>query len=563
MATQYWAGGWWGQGNPKETIQNLIDEGYWRIGWERNENKVASTYYNYLDRDMNVGDEFALKGMAGRKNIRIYAKGKIKGFENDTHGLRKKVLIEWTNREAFLMTWPKGKGTGNWTATLLKITDDELNQNIFNSNIVDYTYLQTLTVKKYYSIDDIHIENLDTTNEIFFLGENNQGKTLLLQSIFITLYYEALSQNSIFKKINIANLEQCIADNDKLSVISETTNSELNLEKKEIKFIFKETKYWVRNIFAYGVNRTRNANDKSSTEDDTYAGFMTLFEDEGKTFLRNPDTWLQDWDYWEKGLLAQGEYNKEEISFSVEDAKNIIQELIEEEIEITVNHSGVLYKEKGSKTSLSFNDFSAGYKNLISWVCDLISRLQDNQPDIKPVKDDTTNKLTFDYKGIVLVDEIDLHIHPKWAINIVTKLRNWFPRIQFLFTTHNPVVLLGASKDAVIYKVYKEEGITKISEPYYNSDDKNMEGFNSIRNYRLDQIVTSELFNVSAMPQNLRRRKELLEIEESKRTSDENNELEQLNHDIGYIPVGETKEEIKMFKLMENFTKSIEKGIQK
>ena len=134
---------------------------------------------------------------------------------------------------------------------------------------------------------------------------------------------------------------------------------------------------------------------------------------------------------------------------------------------------------------------------------------------------------------------------------------------SILVTTHNPVVLLGASKDAVIYKVYKEEGITKISEPYYNSDDKNMEGFNSIRNYRLDQIVTSELFNVSAMPQNLRRRKELLEIEESKRTSDENNELEQLNHDIGYIPVGETKEEIKMFKLMENFTKSIEKGIQK
>jgi predicted ATP-binding protein involved in virulence len=109
-------------------------------------------------------------------------------------------------------------------------------------------------------------------------------------------------------------------------------------------------------------------------------------------------------------------------------------------------------------------------------VCDLLSRLAENQPNVTNTKD---------YQGVVLLDEIDLHLHPKWANTIVNKLTTWFPNIQFFFTTHSPIVLLGASRDAVFYKLYKEDGVIKISQP-----------LESISSLTANTILTSPLFGL-------------------------------------------------------------------
>ena len=74
---------------------------------------------------------------------------------------------------------------------------------------------------------------------------------------------------------------------------------------------------------------------------------------------------------------------------------------------------------------------------------------------------------------------------PKWQFQLVRKLRNWFPYVQFIFTTHSPVVIQGASKDAVFYKVYKEEGVTKISEPIQDLGD-----------LMANSLITSPLFGL-------------------------------------------------------------------
>ena len=43
--------------------------------------------------------------------------------------------------------------------------------------------------------------------------------------------------------------------------------------------------------------------------------------------------------------------------------------------------------------------------------------------------------------GIVLIDEIDLHLHPRWQWKIIDALKNTFPRVQFIVTTHSPVII--------------------------------------------------------------------------------------------------------------------------
>ena len=66
-----------------------------------------------------------------------------------------------------------------------------------------------------------------------------------------------------------------------------------------------------------------------------------------------------------------------------------------------------------------------------------------------------------DLFGIVLIDEIDLHLHPKYQKLFIQKLTELFPRIQFIASTHSPIPLLGAPKNSVIINVSRtrEEGI--------------------------------------------------------------------------------------------------------
>jgi hypothetical protein len=51
--------------------------------------------------------------------------------------------------------------------------------------------------------------------------------------------------------------------------------------------------------------------------------------------------------------------------------------------------------------------------------------------------------------GIVVIDEVDAHLHPVWQQKIVTLLRDWFPRVQFILTAHNPIVVAGCREDEV------------------------------------------------------------------------------------------------------------------
>lgn len=82
--------------------------------------------------------------------------------------------------------------------------------------------------------------------------------------------------------------------------------------------------------------------------------------------------------------------------------------------------------KNGSEISI-FN-LSQGEKTLIALVSDIARRLVILNPSLE-------NPLNG--YGIVLIDEIDLHLHPKWQQTIVQKLENTFPNIQFILSTHS------------------------------------------------------------------------------------------------------------------------------
>ncbi len=104
---------------------------------------------------------------------------------------------------------------------------------------------------------------------------------------------------------------------------------------------------------------------------------------------------------------------------------------------------------------IEISQLSAGEKNLFALVADLIKRAVQLNPvlfeiDFDKEQGSYSNPLEYTY-GIVLIDEIDLHLHPKWQRQIVPKLRELFPNVQFVVTTHSPFILRFVGENCVSY----------------------------------------------------------------------------------------------------------------
>ncbi len=102
-----------------------------------------------------------------------------------------------------------------------------------------------------------------------------------------------------------------------------------------------------------------------------------------------------------------------------------------------------------------FSALSDGYKAFIGWVGDLIGHLADVAPE--------GTKLA-DLGGLVLVDEIDLHLHPSWQRAVVPALASAFPKIQFVFTSHSPLVASTVQRENVFITDTADDGTATIKQ---------------------------------------------------------------------------------------------------
>jgi energy-coupling factor transporter ATP-binding protein EcfA2 len=101
---------------------------------------------------------------------------------------------------------------------------------------------------------------------------------------------------------------------------------------------------------------------------------------------------------------------------------------------------------------------SDGYLSTIGWAIDLIARWADRYRDSGKL-DESFAK---DMPCVVLVDELDLHLHPKWQLDIIPRLRAAFPKTTFVVTTHNPLTLQG-TRPGEVFVLQKDEATGQIS----------------------------------------------------------------------------------------------------
>jgi predicted ATP-binding protein involved in virulence len=102
---------------------------------------------------------------------------------------------------------------------------------------------------------------------------------------------------------------------------------------------------------------------------------------------------------------------------------------------------------------LPLSKLAAGFRSIINIVFDIYLRLRTTHDPDTPFQD---------FYGIVLIDEIENHLHPILQRDVPITLSKVFPKIQFIISTHSPIPLLAAEKNSIIIKVSrsKEEGVT-------------------------------------------------------------------------------------------------------
>ncbi len=179
---------------------------------------------------------------------------------------------------------------------------------------------------------------------------------------------------------------------------------------------------------------------------------------------------------------------------------------------------------------LRIEQLSDGYKIVTAMVADIASRMAEANPDM----DDPLQS-----NGIVLIDEVDLHLHPKWQRTIIGSLTKTFPNIQFIVSTHSPIILSGATNDAQVIML-REDSIIDTDAKEYET-------------YDISQLLLSELFGLksSRSPQwdsLLSEQSDLLK--KNDRSLEENARLKVLDKLLSQLSFGDSIEQIKSRELL-------------
>ena len=294
----------------------------------------------------------------------------------------------------------------------------------------------------------------EKTPWLMILGENGTGKTTLLQSLVV-------SATRLVKKTKrfSSRLEE-----GSLSVTFGVLEGEDTIHKVKFKSDGSDLK--INNnipIAAYGSIRLIGTNGVKKSIS-AFQNVRNLFPISNTAyFLPN----LSDWAEKEDILQIQDAL----VEILPPDSDKSVYLTFNDELKqflVTFN----------AETYYRFDELSSGYRTIVSLVVDIMRFLL-SLPNHK-------GRFT---SAIVLIDEIDIHLHPSWKIKIVDLFRKTFPYVQFIMTTHDPLCLRGLEPNEIIVlkKQWKEEKTLVLQENIPFQGD-----------LKIEQLLLSDLFGLDS-----------------------------------------------------------------
>jgi len=165
----------------------------------------------------------------------------------------------------------------------------------------------------------------------------------------------------------------------------------------------------------------------------------------------------------------------------LETVRQALAKFLPEFSNLTVRRNPLRMEVEKQGKRLSVNQLSDGEKCMIALIGDLARRLAIANPALD-------NPLLG--SGMVLIDEIDLHLHPKWQRLVVPKLLEVFPGCQFVISTHSPHVITHVQPECLFLLMQTPEGAVaeKPNESYGKNVDRILEDLMGLETTRPDSV---------------------------------------------------------------------------
>lgn len=338
---------------------------------------------------------------------------------------------------------------------------------------MDY-FLTNIKVNKVFHLENFNIPiDEKEKKHLIITGKNGSGKTVLLNAI--VEYLKALNSNDILHidawKNEKESLEQQILTITKDTEDRNTSmlRSALNTTKKVLD-LYTKAELSFNNIF------------NVKTAYDSRDFIITFYEAERISEMIEPtspikpdlhptydikDKKVSEFlkflvDYKIQEALARNEHLLEDankinqwfIAF-----EKLLQSIFEDNsLKLIFNYKDYSFKIQTDGKEFKFTELSAGYSAVIDIVTDLILKMQ--TPD--------TLVRAYEKQGIVLIDEIETHLHLGLQRIILPLLTHIFPNIQFIVTTHSPFIL-NSLPNAVAFDLERKEAISDLTDYSYEA----------------------------------------------------------------------------------------------
>jgi hypothetical protein len=155
--------------------------------------------------------------------------------------------------------------------------------------------------------------------------------------------------------------------------------------------------------------------------------------------------------------------------------------------------------------------------------------------------------------AVVLVDQIDLFLHPKWQMKLVSYLANLFPNTQFITTAHSPLVVQAGEDTNIVVLRREDDHVIIDNDPA------------RVRGWRIDQVLTSDIFGLTTTrdpktEQLLAERRSLL----AKPTLSDSDQrrLQQLDQEVARIPFVESPDDAKAMEILRRAADKLTRGVE-
>lgn len=322
---------------------------------------------------------------------------------------------------------------------------------------------------------------------LLVLGENGAGKSSILEAIAL-----ALAPTAAHKKLGIKEGDLILSPDHfgdlnippRIEAKVKVTFSDgegdlyrmLHIGARQINTSAKEREARVP-VFAYGAFRKYGT---SYSRTNAISHIQNLFNSKD---LANPEKWLLSLSDDRFAMAARALRNV----FSVDgDFEVISKDSIEDRCFLITAVDG----EQKPASRIPLRMASSGFRSVLAMMCDIMRGLMS-----KSIYSDFESLSTA--RGVVLIDEIEAHLHPRWKMSIIRAIRQTLPGMTFIFTTHDPLCIrgMGDGEVAVIRRTRLEQGTTKGG---LRTAVEILNDLPSASMYGIEQLLTSDLFQLNS-----------------------------------------------------------------